>query len=125
MDDDGTWVLSEINAGNIADYGILEELYDERLISWLIDFARHRYPGSTPAWRGWIKRLSATEGNGRAEEFIRNGEGIHQGAGQGAQFQAQRFDLFVDGPRLARFEVAVFLEPPPVFVEVVERKEVA
>ncbi len=44
MDGDGTWVLSEINAGNIAGYGRVEELSGEpvyeRLIAWLVAFSR-------------------------------------------------------------------------------------
>lgn len=40
MDDDGSWTLSEINAGNIGGYGRLEQLTGEevynRLISWIV-----------------------------------------------------------------------------------------
>ncbi len=44
MNGDGTWLLSEINAGNIGGYWILEELSGEpvyeRLIAWLIAFSK-------------------------------------------------------------------------------------
>ena len=44
MDADGTWRLSEINAGNIGGFAQLERLTHEpimdRLITWLIDFAQ-------------------------------------------------------------------------------------
>ncbi len=43
MDDDGSWILSEINAGNIGGYNRLEELGAEgildRLSSWILSFA--------------------------------------------------------------------------------------
>lgn len=44
QDDDGTWRISEINAGNIGGFARLELLTGEpvmdRLIDWLIDYAR-------------------------------------------------------------------------------------
>lgn len=44
MDDDGSWTLSEINAGNIGGYGRLEQLTGEavysRLINWIIEGRR-------------------------------------------------------------------------------------
>ena len=49
MDDDGTWRISEINAGNIGGFARLELLTGEpvmdRLINWLIEFAQR--PRST------------------------------------------------------------------------------
>ncbi|MEL7501735.1 MAG: hypothetical protein AAFN18_04650 [Cyanobacteria bacterium J06554_6] len=43
MDDDGEWILSEVNAGNIGGYDWLEEITGapiiERLTSWLMTFA--------------------------------------------------------------------------------------
>jgi glutathione synthase/RimK-type ligase-like ATP-grasp enzyme len=45
MDDDGSWVLSEINAGNIGGYNRLEELgvngVLERLTKWIIELPKH------------------------------------------------------------------------------------
>ncbi len=38
MDDDGQWTLSEINAGNIAGYSLLEELTGEPIYRRLCDF---------------------------------------------------------------------------------------
>ena len=44
MDNDGTWRISEINAGNIGGFARLELLTNkpvvERLISWMIEFAQ-------------------------------------------------------------------------------------
>lgn len=55
MDDDGTWRISEINAGNIGGFARLELLTGEpmmeRLISWLLEFAQR--PQS-------VERLAAT-----------------------------------------------------------------
>ncbi|MEO1590579.1 MAG: hypothetical protein AAFU71_04715 [Cyanobacteria bacterium J06632_22] len=43
MDDEGEWILSEVNAGNIGGYDWLEEISGEpimtRLTDWLMDFA--------------------------------------------------------------------------------------
>ncbi|MEM9447348.1 MAG: YheC/YheD family protein [Cyanobacteria bacterium P01_E01_bin.6] len=56
MDDDGTWRISEINAGNIGGFARLELLTGEpmmnRLTDWLIAFARR--PVSTP----WLEHAS-------------------------------------------------------------------
>lgn len=44
MDDDGEWILSEVNAGNIGGYDWLEEITGEpvmeRLVQWIKEFAR-------------------------------------------------------------------------------------
>lgn len=44
MDDDGTWRISEINAGNIGGFARLERLTGrpvmDRLISWMMDYAQ-------------------------------------------------------------------------------------
>lgn len=46
MNDDETWVLSEINAGNIGGYGRLSQVtgidYYPRLIDWLIDYSKDK-----------------------------------------------------------------------------------
>ncbi|NEP56553.1 MAG: hypothetical protein F6K31_05955 [Symploca sp. SIO2G7] len=45
LDDDGTWIISEINAGNIGGFARLELLTGkpimDRLICWLIEYAQH------------------------------------------------------------------------------------
>ena len=55
MDDDGTWRISEINAGNIGGFARLELLTGEpvmdRLIDWIMDYAQrknHKQELSTP-----------------------------------------------------------------------------
>ena len=44
MGDDGEWVVSEINAGNIAGYSLLEELSGEPVyeafLLWLVSYAK-------------------------------------------------------------------------------------
>ncbi|NET36187.1 MAG: hypothetical protein F6K19_29880 [Cyanothece sp. SIO1E1] len=48
LDDDGTWRISEINAGNIGGFARLEELTNkpvfERFTTWLTDFAKQAQP---------------------------------------------------------------------------------
>ena len=48
MDDDGTWRISEINAGNIGGFARLELLTGrpvmDRFIGWLLDFASRPNP---------------------------------------------------------------------------------
>lgn len=50
MDDDGTWRISEINAGNIGGFARLELLTGEpvmeRLIRWLIEYAQRSQSGT-------------------------------------------------------------------------------
>lgn len=54
MDDDGTWTLSEINAGNIGGYDWLEEITGEpildRLIQWMTQFVARgsHHPSGQP-----------------------------------------------------------------------------
>lgn len=52
MDDDGAWILSEINAGNVAGYDWHEEITGEptlgRLVQWLMRFAEHWGPAPNP-----------------------------------------------------------------------------
>ncbi|NER19414.1 MAG: hypothetical protein F6J86_23470 [Symploca sp. SIO1B1] len=49
LDDDGTWIISEINAGNIGGFARLEFLTGQpimdRLVCWLIEYAQ-RSPGN-------------------------------------------------------------------------------
>ncbi|MEL6158621.1 MAG: YheC/YheD family protein [Cyanobacteria bacterium J06554_11] len=52
MDDDGTWRISEINAGNIGGFARLELLTGEpvmnRLIDWLLNYAQRPQPEKMP-----------------------------------------------------------------------------
>ena len=61
LDDDGTWRISEINAGNIGGFARLEILTGEpvmdRLIRWLIEYAQRR-GGEGERGRGGAEDLS-------------------------------------------------------------------
>ncbi|MEL6816582.1 MAG: hypothetical protein AAFP03_17500, partial [Cyanobacteria bacterium J06598_3] len=56
MDDDGTWRISEINAGNIGGFARLELLTGQpvmnRLIDWLIEYAQRSQRGQPRAYQG-------------------------------------------------------------------------